>query len=754
LVQSFESQKARALLAFLALDRDQSLEREKLAGLLWSERSTESARRNLRQALYSIRSAVAGEKGTSSLFQSAQRTLQITPEIDCWVDVDAFEESARRGLGEPGPDPHHLAAAARLYRGDFLAGFYLQDSPLFEEWHLAMEERLREEAIETLRTLVSLYLQRGEVRFGVQYAKRLLAIDPLSEEAHRQLMRLYHLDGRRDRALAQYEHLRNLLNDELGVEPLEETTELYRSVLLENRPPSSEAPESELVGPIIPLVGRSRSFDELQTIWQQVCDGSGRITFVEGEAGVGKSRLVKSFVDGATSKRLALVLRGRCYPAAPPVSFGPFREVLTGVLADVLPDEPRALERLGVSRLRDLLQMVPQLGTLAREILGIEIELRETDSERSVAAFVSLLRMLTRPSREELRPVILLLEDLQWADGPSLDLLAELAVRTADEPIWLLTTVQSAETGLDRPLRKWQDSPPENANRLHLTRLRHQDIEELAVDLVDFDSAAPLADFLWAGSEGLPLLMTELINLLWDEGVLLPGEPGQWRFHSPPRDALTQANTISELIHRRVQKLPASARRLLSLAAVMGQNFDVEVLQIAGNEHLTVVETFVQLALERWLIRQFPRSWSQAGLERDIILWARGARRGSFEFAHRAVRESVLDHMNPLRRQVMHREVAAALHRRYEQDRDEVAEDLAFHQLEAGEFEQALPWLERSAVRARTCGGHEIALLYCQRALEVLDRLEGGASDGDKELGLRHSREHIDKLLAGLTTEA
>ena len=231
-VTGFESQKARALLTYLVLHRDQSLDRDLLAGLLWAERSDESARKNLRQALYSIRTSIATEKDSPEILLREQRTLRINPEIDCWIDAEAFKSAHTAGVGPKGPDPHHLTKAARLYKGDFLAGFFVRDSPAFEDWLIATQEELREEAVDTFRTLVTVYLARGEYRYGIRYAKRLLAIDPLSEDAHRQLMRLYVMGGRRARAVAQYEHLLNILHDELGVSPMEDTTELYRSILL------------------------------------------------------------------------------------------------------------------------------------------------------------------------------------------------------------------------------------------------------------------------------------------------------------------------------------------------------------------------------------------------------------------------------------------------------------------------------------------------------------------------------------------
>jgi DNA-binding SARP family transcriptional activator len=446
IITSFESQKARALLTYVALHRDQALDRDFLAGLLWAERSEESARKNLRQALYSIRSSISSSSDSSQILLREQRSIRLNPEIDCWLDVEAFREAHRAGIGSGGPDPHHLTKAARLYKGDFLAGFFVRDSSSFEDWLIATQEELREEAVETFRTLVSVYLARGEYRYGIRYAKRLLAIDPLSENTHRQLMRLYVMGGRRARALAQYEHLLNLLHDELGVSPMEETTELYRSVLLSGREEDEAKEVAEPPAPMIPLVGRSDEFEILQREWDDVVIGRGRVTWITGEAGLGKSRLVKSFVDRATSKREAVVLRGSCYGASATACFRPIADLLGSALNDIIPDEDVSSETLDSPEIEQLKQVTAAAGQLST-IAGSSPPHIDTDPSRLAEALLALLDLLSSPRGGGTRPVVMLLEDLQWADSASLRLLTELSLHVHDRPVWLLLTGR----GRDQP---------------------------------------------------------------------------------------------------------------------------------------------------------------------------------------------------------------------------------------------------------------------------------------------------------------
>ena len=184
------------------------------------------------------------------------------------------------------------------------------------------------------------------------------------------------------------------------------------------------------------------------------------------------------------------------------------------------------------------------------------------------------------------------------------------------------------------------------------------------------------------------------------------------------------------------------------MAAIYGHQFDVEILQQAADEHLTVVETCIELALERWLIRQFPRSWSPAGLERDIVLWARGARRGYFEFSHDAVRSAIIEQINPIRRAVMHRDLAEAIENFYGEKAIVQCEHLAYHWLAAQEPERALPWLEKAARRADDCGGPEVRDEYLRQALLIVGQMERSAGESSSEL--TETRERLLELqLAG-----
>lgn len=731
-VDGFESQKVRALLAYLLCHRGRVFSRDHLAGLLWPEREQDAARHALRQAIYNLKSALPGGDSPQPPVLSSHAGLQLNPECRVWLDVEVFEEALRQGRGREAADPQQLTNAAQLYRGELLAGFFVKDCLAFEDWLVAEQERLREAAVEVLRTLVELYGRRGEHRFAIHYARRLVALEPLSEEAYRELMRLHALAGRRSRALAEYEKLRTLLRDELGVEPLEETRALYESILRDTREEAAPVEDAEPIGPLVPLAGRAEALAALRAHWQRVFEGEGRLTLtlVTGEAGAGKTRLIKSFLDSVTSQRRALVLKGRGYELAAPVPYLPFCEVLGNAIAEEGEVAERALASLPTEVLSDLALLFPELCELRPDLPAPPPLPEGVGRERLFESVARFLEELCTGSGEG-DPLILLLDDLHLADRDTFDLLEHLLVRLERCPVWILAACRPAEVDPDHPLARLQDLRADPPVVVSVERLPPPPLREIAEFLVGEEQAPVLAHLLTSRTGGLPLAVAEMINFLWDAGALVPREGGVWRLagDSGPLH-LPRAGALSGMILRRIRRLPNSTRRLVALAAVASHSFEPGLLEKAAEEHPLVVEVGLELMLRRWLIRQFTPYWSSGRRERDIVLWERGARRGSFELAHPRIRSAIYEDIHPLRRQAMHGQVGAALEALYGGRAERFCEMLAYHFTAAGQWEKAAVYLEMAARKASALQAEETARYYRQQALEVRERLETTAGGG------------------------
>ena len=189
--------KVRALLAYLAVEADRPHHRESLAGLLWPDRAERVARGNLRNALSNLRQAIGDHDAAPSYLLVSHETIQFNRASDCTVDVATFGElaSAEDATAE------RLTGAISLYRGPFLEGFTVDDSPAFEDWVYQVRERLERQVLEVLHSLTERYERRGEQGRALDYARRRIALAPWQESAHQDLMRLLALDGQRSARL-------------------------------------------------------------------------------------------------------------------------------------------------------------------------------------------------------------------------------------------------------------------------------------------------------------------------------------------------------------------------------------------------------------------------------------------------------------------------------------------------------------------------------------------------------------------------
>jgi len=312
--------KAQAILYYLAA-AGQPQPRTVLATLLWGDVPESAARTNLRKALVGLR------RELDAHLQIERQSVAFHSETDLWVDAVEFQTILADASTEV--DPERLQTAIDLYQGDFLTGFYVRHAPDFETWMYAEQGRLRELMIQALHTLATHFAEEGDLSQGIATVRRLLTLEPWREEAHRQLMLLLAQDGQRGAALAQYETCRQVLAEELSVEPGPETVALYEqiragklsrdaaltggfaqgqrrradTVSSASLPPRSSAPPPSLPGQATPFVGREK---ELADIIRRLTDRDCRLLTLVGPGGIGKTRLAlqtaERFVETGTAQ--------------------------------------------------------------------------------------------------------------------------------------------------------------------------------------------------------------------------------------------------------------------------------------------------------------------------------------------------------------------------------------------------------------------------------------------------------------------
>lgn len=224
----FPPQKPQLLLCYLLLHRNRFLPRHVLTHTLWPDRDEPSARRCLSTTLWRLRRSLGDDDVGAEALLVKGDTIGFNPQYACWLDVAMFEQACLAVKEIPGwnlspKQAQSLQLAADLYRGDFMEGYY-------DDWCLVERERLAALYLQTLRKLMSYHRYHGQISEAIVYGQRILSIDPLHEDVHRELMRLYYSDGNRVASLRQFDRCREVLAQELGVDPMFETLQLYQDI--------------------------------------------------------------------------------------------------------------------------------------------------------------------------------------------------------------------------------------------------------------------------------------------------------------------------------------------------------------------------------------------------------------------------------------------------------------------------------------------------------------------------------------------
>jgi DNA-binding SARP family transcriptional activator/predicted ATPase len=695
------TRKTKALLAFLALPPGRSHPREKLASLLWGGMPEPQARQGLRQSLFALRKAV-GVPPVTLLIDG--ETVALNPSaVD--VDVAEFEREVAEGT------PAALDRAAALYRGEFLEGLAVQEAP-FEEWLLTERERLRELALEALAKLLHHHRTMGATEAGLQTALRLLALDPLQEPVHRAVMRLYVQLGRRASALRQYQNCIGVLQRELSVEPETTTKQLYQEILRQRPSHAAVSVESPSTAPAVPaevpdhpedtlprelpLVGRGAEIRRLREALHRAWEGHGQLVVVIGEAGVGKSRLLAEVAAEAVA-RGGRVLVGRCHEAEQILPFAPWVDALRTGHVD---RDTEAIEGLNPPWRTELARLLPELGVRGHGPPQDPVDYRQLFE--SVAQLVRHLALR--------RPVLLILEDLHWADEMSLRLLPFVGRRHQAWPLLVVGTAREEDLAGSPLLRRTLEdlARDQRLDELRLAPLSKEETLTLVRTLAPAASNEAVmtgfAEQIWVLSEGNPFAVVESVRAL-------PKDPA-----ADPSAKLAVPKRVREAVVRHLEALSERSRNLTTVAAVIGREFDFRLLQrSAGLEEREAAESLEELVRRR-------------------VLHNVGER---FDFTHDRIREVAYGCLLPERQRVLHARIASSMETLYADRLGEQVERLAHHAARGELGEKAVVYLRQAGAKAFTNSAHSDALAYFTQARELLATLEPGAGRDREELSLR-----------------
>ena len=687
--------KSRALLYYVAAHAT-PLSRDHLLPFFWPDSDRQSAQQNLRATLYGLR------KILGDLLQVEDDNIGLAAETQ--VDARSFALQ----LARPGADLAALQQVLALYQGDFLDGFTLLDLPEFEDWAAVERERYRRLAVTGFRRLSHAYEAQPAYRDALVALDRALTFEPLQEDLQRDALRLQYWVGNRAGAIRRYEGLRERLIDEMGVPPMEETQALYDALitdalplapkqvsaprLVANEPGNASARTMPVAISLIrqgvqplPFVGRQRELQKLTELLP-----SHHLLLIEGETGIGKSRLLEEFIYSRQQSGVTqLVLLGQARELEATLPYQPLLEAFRTLFLH--PNWSKLVRDLQLSPLwrAEVARLLPEF---ADGDAGAPLSLG-VDELRLWEGISQFLLALARQS-----PLLFAFEDLHWADSSTIGLLGYLLRKTAQQQAAITFIATARPVTAPAPLALLVETLLREGRltRFPLQRLAPADIRALTAQLT-LSNADAVAAWLTHLSEGNPFILIELLHYARDHDLLLADGRADLVALSATQ---VVPQTVYALIRARLARLSEASRQVLNAASVIGREFEIEtVARSAGLSDAAVLNSLDEL--------------QTTGLIQPLT----GMR---YRFDHQLTLEVAYQEMGEPRHRLLHRRVAEVLEELHHHSLDAVAGLLAYHFAEGHLPEQVAHYAFRAGQQAaKLAAWREAIAFYDQAAAAV-----------------------------------
>ncbi len=709
----FPTRKTQALLIYLMIEGGIHA-RAQLTGLLWPESTTANGRAALRVALAQLREQLNEDNDAKAHLIIDRETLGFnfaSPfESDLHTVRQAFKAvgtATTLSSAARGQIINLLRAAVDAHRGDFLENFSLSDALEFDQWASVQRETCYRQMETIFDYLAQLLTVGGDTSGVIDIAGRWVARHPLNEAAHRALIQARFVAGDRLGALLAYDRYRDILKRELNVTPSPEITALAERIRVTVLPRRAESRDRVRLpsAPMLlegPLVGRAGEFGRLVEVYSLTCDKQMQAIVVQGEAGTGKTRLANEFIRWASAQG-ADVLEARAFETGAHVPYQTLIDALRTRMA--LINAPEDL--LSDIWLAELSRLLPELRERYPDLPAPTAD-ESTARGRLFEAVARFGLALAERS-----PIVFFIDDLQWADAASLDLLHYCGQRwrAADAQIMVLLNLRSEIVTLSGWLTDLTRAVP--VTTLPLGPLTPADTLQLVqalspeVEIVDHSEPSGsgegnlgnnidlqrFSQWLFTETNGQPFYIVEMLKALLERGTLAlkPSDSGRWFFDfTLTRDAAALRSIIPSgvraVVRTRLSHLNPSAYVLIVASAVLGHEFTFEQLcRVAALDENTALT-----ALEQTLTNRLLRETTQTNSD---------SRQITYGFVHDKIREVVYSEVNDARRHIFHRRAFEVL-----QDSQTAPAILAHHALTAG--------LKEAAFRCNLLAGNEAMRLF------------------------------------------
>jgi DNA-binding SARP family transcriptional activator/tetratricopeptide (TPR) repeat protein len=663
----FASRKVLALFVYLVVESG-AHSREKLQAIFWPESETRQAQFSLRSTLRRIKQAL---RGVNDLLKIEGDRIRFNTSSVSFLDLDLVTQAVvdTQPTQLALPTVTLLQNAVESARGPLLEAFFLPDTPAFNDWIVIQRNVIGGRLSRIHDRLSTHQLENHLIGPAIETVNHWLVLDRLNESAYQRIMHLHFLNGDRSAALQVYETCRELLDKELGVEPSSEIDEALAYIrssemparVLENQ---AEARNDRLS---VPFVGRSNEYKNLVQTFRLAKESKPQIVVVSGESGMGKTRLADEFLKWAGTQGADL-LHGRAYETSGGLPYQP----VIDALRERLERENAPEDLLDDAWLVELTRILPEL----RERYPDLADATGKEATARSRLFEAIARLGVSLSNR--KPLILVMDDLQWADVGTLELLHYLtrSWRASHNRILLLLLMREESLAHGTGLRGWmrgltRDMP---VTRIILQPVQASAIQELIQALAggNAEGVANFSDWLAAETNGQPFFVVATLSALDDYGALAwVGaetsnpilDPQGTLDNLKSMDSRLLATSIHEVILSRFEWLSQAALAVLSAAAVIGRNCSFSLLcKVSGTDEQNSLDALDDLLSTR------------------LIVEVRNATH-PYNISHDHIREVVYAWISEARREIYHRRALTALAKS-----KAPAAELAHHALSAKEW--------------------------------------------------------------------
>ncbi|MCX7745425.1 MAG: diguanylate cyclase [Clostridia bacterium] len=466
------------------------------------------------------------------------------------------------------------------------------------------------------------------------------------------------------------------------------------------------------------LIGREEEFEVLKGILDQALTGKGKLCLISGEAGRGKTRLVEELRNYAFEKR-ATFIDGKCFSGKSKIPYGPFKDALNVYVRNFskYPESKRTKIKEKMRGFIDELGgVILKLNPVVEEVLGECPPLVELDIQKENQRFLTVVSQFFYNLGKIEKGIVIMLDDLQWSDEGSLDLLNELIKEISKYPVLIVGTYRDNELyedhGVSRFLNNMDPGDPV-LKEIKLTSFDQKAMNKFLSTLL-FDNEAnikEISEFILLKSKGNPFFAIEILRQLINDKAITRN-CGKWQADKEIFNKLEISPTIVDILIKKISLLGEKEKNVLSYAAIIGRKFNIELLfslsELTMEDTVQGIDKAIQLQL----------------LEEDLL------ERRKISFAHDRIKEAFYKNISDEKKKYLHLKIASTIESIYSDEIDKVIFDLAYHYTEGDNKEKILQYAYPAAIKAKQNYANEEAIIYFKQVIEILE--QNGLKGNDK----------------------